>query len=114
MTPEQRLEKLEQQVLRLKARLLMQSAEHLALKQLLEPLAPILTLPLHAQPMPPDSQDPSTPPNSVLPLDALYLARRGELIQRLLLQLEKIDPGLAAHVTTILDDPRQSFPVQWD
>lgn len=60
MTPEQRLEKLEQQMLRLKARHLLQMAEHL------------------------------------------------------LLQLEKTDPGLAAHVTTILDDPRQNFPVQWD
>lgn len=113
MTPEQRLEKLEQQVLHLKARLLMQTAEQMALKALLEPLAPILTLPLHASPKHPSPLDPSTAAEHGSALDALYLSRRNELIQRLLLQLEHTDPALAARLTELLQSPGLNFPLEF-
>ena len=101
MTTEQRIERLERQVLGLRAQILTQACENAALRDVLR------TLDTALRPELPDlGQQPT--------FDDAFLALRKAFLQKLLLLQEKTNPALAAKLSDMLEHPGLNFPLSWD
>lgn len=101
MTPEERIEMLEKHLLGLRAVQMAQAAELSALLALLRSLDTALDEALDR-------------PNGGDRWNAAFLALRKTMLQQLLLRQEEKDPGLAAKMSELLDQPGLSYPVTWD
>jgi hypothetical protein len=98
MTPDHRIERLEAQLQHLQALVLTQTAEI----QSLLALQPLLLL---------ESGADGTIAERV---QQLYAEMRTQRLQKLLLQLEQNQPGLAARLSEILDHPALNFPLRFE
>ena len=101
MDSEQRLEKLEREILGLRAQILTQACESAAMRDVLRTLDTALR---------PELPDLERQPS----LDDAYVVLRKAFLQKLLLHIEDSDPALAAKLNAILQKPGLSFPLDWD
>ncbi len=98
MNLDQKVEILEQQLLRLQAAHLLLTAEMHALRAVTRR---VLT-------------DPDTPTPSAEEIDAAWLAQRKQQLQLLLLLREAREPGAAGKMEELLSQEGLSFPLDWD